>query len=75
MVVRRGVEGARFSIAFFVDMFTIGVLAAALCGFAAAQAGTYQAESATLDGVTVGTSVAGFSGTIRKMVGTSTICS
>lgn len=44
-------------------MFKAGIAIAALVGFATAQTITLQAESATLSGVTVATSVAGFTGT------------
>jgi hypothetical protein len=43
-------------------MFKAGVAIAALAGLAAAQTTTLQAESATLSGVTVATSVAGYTG-------------
>ncbi|KAI8931235.1 hypothetical protein NX059_011583 [Plenodomus lindquistii] len=43
-------------------MLRIGVTIAALVGLATAQSVTYEAEDATLSGVTVGTSLAGFSG-------------
>ncbi|KAF2850426.1 glycoside hydrolase family 26 protein [Plenodomus tracheiphilus IPT5] len=43
-------------------MFRLGVAVAALIGLTTAQSVTYQAEDATLSGVTVGTSVAGFLG-------------
>lgn len=46
----------------YLKMIVTGFLAAALCALVRTQKVTYQAESATLDGVTVGTSVAGFSG-------------
>lgn len=48
-------------------MFRAGVAIAALFGIATAQTTTLQAESATLSGVTVATSVAGFTGTIILM--------
>lgn len=43
-------------------MFTAGIAIAALFGFTTAQTTTLQAESASLSGVTVATSVAGFTG-------------
>ncbi|CAO2652836.1 Nn.00g022470.m01.CDS01 [Neocucurbitaria sp. VM-36] len=43
-------------------MFKAGIVIAALFGFATSQNTTLQAESATLSGVTVGTSVAGYTG-------------
>lgn len=50
-------------------MFATRILAASFaCGLGAAQKVTYQAETATLDGVTVGTSVAGFTGKIEWLV-------
>lgn len=46
----------------FDSMFMAEYTIAALAGLAAAQTVTLQAESATLSGVTVGSSVPGFSG-------------
>ncbi|KAH9868926.1 hypothetical protein J1614_008001 [Plenodomus biglobosus] len=61
-MVRGVTDCAMVEVRYTPIMFRIVATAAALLGLATAQSVTYEAEDATLSGVTVGTSVAGFSG-------------